>query len=326
MARVLKQRIPDTNISMLIQRYTAELVEGHRDIENVICYDENDHPVSFFKLMSILRNQKFNIVFHTHPRFRLALITWFAGIPIRVGTGYRWYSFLFNRKVYEHRKHVVHHELEYNLHLLNEIGCAADGLDVTPSIDVPDDITKRVDKILKNKGVNETDKFIILHPGSGGSARNWSTQNFSELGKRLTQLPDLKIIITGGKGEQSLVESVTAIIGEEAISLVNMLTLRELCALAKRSSLFIANSTGPIHIAAAVGTPVVGFYSQIPVMSSKRWGPYTQRKTIFTPKDKPIDCKKCVGAKDGSCECMDSISVDEVYQTAVKMLMSDSKN
>ena len=311
---------------MLIQHYTVELVEDHRDVDKVFCYDENDRLIPFFKLVSILRHQKFDVVFHTHPRFRLALITWLADIPIRVGTGYRWYSFLFNNRVFEHRKHAVHHELEYNLHLLGAIGCSSDGIDVTPSIEVHPAVTRKVVNLLKNIGVHETDKFVILHPGSGRSARDWSLQNFGMLGKRLSQLPDMKVIVTGGKAEQALVDRVQSIIGAQALSLVNVFTLREFSALAKRSSLFIANSTGPIHIAAAVGTPVIGFYPQIPVLSSARWGPYTEQKIIFTPKDKPTDCKKCLRDKNGTCECMDSISVDEVYQAAVKVLMNIFSN
>ena len=73
------------------------------------------------RLVAEVRTRNFDLVFHTHPSLRLALMTWLAGIPVRVGTGYRWYSFLFNRKVWEHRSDARFHELEYNLHLLNVV-------------------------------------------------------------------------------------------------------------------------------------------------------------------------------------------------------------
>jgi ADP-heptose:LPS heptosyltransferase len=89
MAHVLKHRFPTVQLSMLIQHYTSELVEDHRDVDRIIYYDENDRLIPLFKLASLLRKQKFDIVFHTHPQFRLALVTWLASVPLRIGTGYR---------------------------------------------------------------------------------------------------------------------------------------------------------------------------------------------------------------------------------------------
>jgi len=326
MARVLKIKFPSAHVSMLIQRYTSELVEDHRDVDEVLYYDENDRLIPFFKLVLILRRQKLDVVLHTHPRFRLALIIWLAGIPVRVGTGYRWYSFLFNNKVYEHRKHALHHELEYNLHLLEAIGCSSDGIDVKPSIDIHPAAANKVASLLENIGVTGNDRIVIIHPGSGKSARDWNAKNFGLLGKRISLFPNVKVIVTGGKSEKALVNRVCSLIGESSISLVNQLTLREYSALAKCAILFIANSTGPIHLAAAVGTPVIGFYPQVTVLNSTRWGPYTEKKIIFTPKDKPIDCKKCVRRKTDTCECMDSISIDDVYESAATIIRRSFSN
>src|SRR6185369_4106549 len=136
MARVLRARFPGAHVAMLIRRYTRELVEDCREVDHIHYYDDGGKLVPLVKLASMLRSCRFDIVFHTYPRFRLSLITWFAGIPVRVGTGYRWYSFLFNKKVYDHRKTAEHHELEYNLRLLDATGYGrpelAEPIDVTP--------------------------------------------------------------------------------------------------------------------------------------------------------------------------------------------------
>src|SRR5881628_2036198 len=102
MARALKNHVPSSSIAFLIQRYTSEIVEDNKDVDRILFYDDGQHPLPFFHLIASLRTERFQVVFHTHPRFRLALMTWLAGIPVRVGTGYRWYSFLFNRKIFEH--------------------------------------------------------------------------------------------------------------------------------------------------------------------------------------------------------------------------------
>ncbi len=81
----------------------------------------------------------------------------------------------------------------------------------------------------------------------------------------------------------------------------------------KLASVFVSNSTGPIHIAGAVGTPVVGFYPPIKVMSPRRWGPYTENKAIFVP-NVPFECEKCVGKRCKFFDCMDMINIDDVLR------------
>jgi heptosyltransferase-2 len=253
-------------------------------------------------------------------------MTWIARIPLRVGTGYRWYSFLFNKKMYEHRKTAQRHELEYNLNLLSVINCPADFNDVVPALNVEPSALETVRAFLHRSGIEKEHRIVILHPGSGGSARDWKPENFGALGKRLAKLPNVKVVITGGAGEDEIVNKVQEIVGSAALTILNELRLIEYAALAKLSSLFISNSTGTIHIAAAVGTPVIGLYPQIVPLSAPRWGPYTENKMIFSPKNKPLDCTVCLREKGSVCNCMDSISVDEVYEAAVSFLTLPEKS
>ncbi|MBI4810086.1 MAG: glycosyltransferase family 9 protein [Ignavibacteriales bacterium] len=293
MAYVLKKNNPNAHVSMLIQKYTFELVEENINVDDIIFYDNGKSRIP-------------------------------AGIPMRIGTGYRWYSFMFNKKVYEHRRSAGFHELEYNLHLLNAIGYKVEDGTIMPSLQIQQDAKEKVDSLLKEFGIQSNHKLVILHPGSGRSSRDWSKKNFGILGRQLSELSDVKVVVTGGKSEQRLVEEVQIHSANAIIPLVNRLTLNEYGALAKHATLFIANSTGPIHIAAAVGTMVIGLYPQVKTLSAARWGPYTKKKIIFTPVNKQTNCKKCLHSKDGSCECMDSITVDEVFTAAKKYLLENS--
>jgi len=210
------------------------------------------------------------------------------------------------------------------LHLLTAIGCPDKDLDVRPTMNVLPDAMQKVKDLLINFGIEKGQRLVLLHPGSGHSARDWSPKNFGILGKRISEIPHVRLIITGGASEESLVESVISMIGNSAISIVNKLSLGEYAALAKSSSLFIANSTGPIHIAAAVGTPVIGLYPQVTALCAARWGPYTDNKLIFTPQGQPTNCKKCIRKKTTVCECMDSILVDDVFTAVEKFLVKNS--
>jgi ADP-heptose:LPS heptosyltransferase len=323
MARALKRCRPGAHVAMLIQSYTSELVEADPGVDEVISLDRNPPPIA--DTVSRLRKSRFDVVFHTHPRSRLALITLLAGIPVRVGTGYRWYSYCFNRRVFEHRKDARRHELEYNLNLLGAIGCDGPWGDVRPRI-VPDegrisDARRRLAEL----GIPAGARLAILHPGSGASARDWSPEKFAALATMLAgSAGGIAILVTGGKGEEDLVSRVLSDCPPEVRSLVGSLSILEYAALAKLASVFVANSTGPLHIAAAVGTPVVGLYPQIRPLSAARWGPYTDRKIIFTPQGFPDDCSKCAGTRGSRCECMDSISPAGVRDAALKLLRAEA--
>lgn len=319
MARVIKHRIPGARVSMLIRRYTAEVVEDDPDVDSLIF----DDRAPYFHMVGVLRKERFDAVFHTHPQFLLALQTWLAGIPVRVGTGYRWYSFLFNRRVFEHRKDARRHELEYNLRLLAAIGCSYEGEDVAPRLAVGREALARVAALFAECGIGDHERFVVIHPGSGRSARDWDRKNFGALGRKLERIPGVRVVVTGGKTEHEIAGEVQTTIGGRSIALVDRMNVKEYAALVSRAALFVSNSTGPIHIAAAVGTPVIGLYPQVKPLSAARWGPYTQRKTIFSPVGVPEDCTKCLAGKGGPCECMETISVDSVYDAALRYLSGD---
>jgi len=123
MLPVLRTHFPDAHLAILVSAYPAEILHRNPYLDEVLLYDDSVKLVPFFQLLRSLRMRRFDTVVVVHPTLRLALLAFLAGIPIRVGTGYRWYSFLFNRRVYEHRKDSKRHEAEYNLNLLAALGC-----------------------------------------------------------------------------------------------------------------------------------------------------------------------------------------------------------
>lgn len=314
MVDVLRLNYPDAYIAMLAREYTADLSRNSDNVDEVILYDRNEKLIPFFEILDIIRRRKFDVVFFAFPRMRLAVLAWLAGIPKRVGTGYRLYSIFFNKRVFEHRKHAEQHELEYNLNLLKAFGCVAEKVEA-PWINVPPSSLEKVKHKLSGYGIDTSaDNLVIIHPGGGGSSRNWRAENFSQLGKMISNISNTKIIITGGKGENQLVRKLENEITENVIGIADEFSLVEYAALAKLADLFIGNSTGPLHIASAVGTAVIAFFPQVTAMNPKRWGPYTEKKKVFVPVNKPVDCKKCLKNRS-NCECMDTINVEEVFNT-----------
>ncbi len=307
----LKNYYPESKITFLVSEYTAEIVDGHRAIDEIMIYKPEENV---FHLAKRIKQKKFDLAIVVFPVFKIALALWIAGVPIRVGTGYRFYSFLFNKRVFEHRKYAEKHEIEYNLNLIKAIGVKVD--EIKFDIFIPTPSFEKVREILNRNGLSEGD-YIIIHPGSKGSARDLKPSKFRELAQKLSD-SGFKIVITGSESEKELAKFVSDGL-KNVYNFAGLFNLKELSALIKYATIFISNSTGPIHIASAVGTTVVGFYPPIKVMSPKRWGPYTNDKIIFMP-NVPFECKKCIGEKCEFFDCMDLISIDEVVNAIKEKL------
>ena len=325
MLPLLRAWFPGAYLAMLVSRYPAEIVQGNPHLDEILLYDRDGSQVSFAELLRALRLRAFDTAFVVHPTPRLAWMVYRAGIRYRVGTGYRPYSFLFNRRVYDHRKDARYHELEYNLRLLRAVKPEFTGGGVTPQFDIRLDpaARERVTALLKPGAANGGRHLVVVHPGSGGSARDWPQAQFEQLAARLAALPRVRVCVTGGPAEAALAKQVAAAAGAGTLVFPGTLTLKELAALLDAAALMVGNSSGPIHLAVALGTPVVGLYPQHIAMSARRWGPYTEKKRVLEP-DKPPDCEECVD-QSTSCTCMASISVDEVFRACKDLLRSSGR-
>jgi heptosyltransferase III len=306
----LQSKFQKSKVSMLVSPYTAPLLDGMTD---VLLYTPEKH---FFEMVNRIRSAHVDAALVMYPRFRVALLLWLAGIPIRVGTGYRWYSFLFNRKVYEHRKSVEKHEAEYNLSLARALGCTIPEK-VKGQLILTDREKQTAQAVRSELGLTKKHALILLHPGSGGSARDWSPDHFASLAAEFSRL-GYQVVITGGKTEEELVRYVAREAKNNVRFFVSTLSLKEFAAFIQTAKLFVANSTGPLHLAAAVGTPVIGFYPPVLAMSPKRWGPLTEKKAVFVPD--PAQCPRCKGSACQGNDCMNQITEQHVIKAAKQLL------
>ena len=141
--------------------------------------------------------------------------------------------------------------------------------------------------MLNENKIDTTKPIIIIHPGSGGSAVDLPLKSFKELIEMLSADSKVSIIITGLYSEKKLCDQL--ILNDKIKNFAGMLSLSEMIALINKSTIFISNSTGPIHIAAALDKLTIGFYPKILSCSAKRWGPYSNKAKIFIPE---IDCSE----------------------------------
>jgi heptosyltransferase-2 len=192
-----------------------------------------------------------------------------AGVRERVGTGYRIYSPLFTRTVNERRRAGNRHEAEYALSFAHRIGAPA-GPASFP-LAVPDSARVAVADWRSRHGLG--DFFAVLHPGSGGSCPRWPVVRFIELAERLLS-EGVGVAFSIGPGDARCAEALDA-----ARSAVRALPrysagLERVSALLRSATLVVSNSTGPLHLAAAQGTPTLGIYAPWSTCAVARWGPY----------------------------------------------------
>lgn len=317
LAGLVKKHFPECKVTFLVREYTNPLVEEHPSIDEIIILKEENGKVSLKENINKLKKKYFDVSIVVSPTFTTSLILFFSKIKKRIGTGYRWYSFLFNKRVYEHRKYAEKHELEYNVNLLKEIGIEEKVLPSTVKFDFKINSLDedKIISLLNRINITDDDKLVIIHPGSGGSSVDLPTEKMIALTKMLSEVDDLKIIITGDSSEKELCDKF--ILKERIFNMAGKLNLSELKALLNQTDIFISNSTGPIHIAAALGKFIVGFYPKILACSPQRWGPFTDKKAIFSPF---IDCNNCTREQCEKLDCMNSIDIGKVFDEIKKEL------
>lgn len=296
----LKACYPAGVIDFIVNKRVYDLVFDYPNINKVHAIEK----VTIGGIKRIAAEGNYDLAICVFPRFKVAMGLYLAGVKYRLGTAYRWYSFLFNLRHFQHRKESIKQESEYNLDLLSEVNCNT-GKDLSPSLEVTGEQVVALEGMLNSVGINIGIKYIVVHVSSLGSAKVWSDENFISLLNLILndKLLDHDIFLTGTKPDIYQVKHIAAgTKNSSRVKIIPELSLKGLAALLKKSEMFIGNSTGPIHIAAAVGTFVIGLYSPAKTENQLRWGPLTERKKVFSPV---ID--------DNSRNVMDDIKPEEVF-------------
>lgn len=203
------------------------------------------------------------------PGGRAGWCAWRAGVPHRVGPGYRLYSPIFERTIEEHRRKGVRHEVELALSYAHRAG--AKGGAARFPLRIPDDARASVEAWLAEHHVPP--RYVVLHPGSGGSCPGWPAGHFAKLAELLLG-EDVGVVVSVGPSDEAAARALDA----AAVSVRRAPRfggdLPSLAALLAGASLVVASSTGPLHLAAALGAPTIALHAPWPTCGPGRWGPY----------------------------------------------------
>ena len=276
-----KKIFKNAKIDLLVKKYLEELLHDYKDIDELII---EENIKSFFSKYKFFKNKKIDLFINVKPGFELALLFFVLRVKYRIGTAYRWYSFLYNFKVYEHRKDSVKHESDYNLNLLKNFFDETDDSKVF-HFGYSEDEKKKLNR--KLNGLPDS-RYIIVHPGSGGSAKDIPVNRLALFINKFSEIyADYRIVITGTENEKPVINQLMKNVRSDFKTSVHdvsgMLDLKELMILIDNSDLFISNSTGPVHIAGALNRNIIGFYPNEKPMSDTRWKPLSENTVILKP-------------------------------------------
>jgi len=259
---VLKRSFPEARISWFVRPEFAPLLEGHLYISDVILFDRKQlskwwcSPGSFNALSSLVKQLKageFDLVFDFQGLFRTGYFSWVTGCKRRFGmAGARELAHLFyTDKISQDASSI--HLVDYYLKMVAAAGAQQGKLEFK----LPEDTTaaETVDKLLKSQGINGG--YAVIVPGAAQANKRWPIERFAELAGKIDERFGLSIVATGSQGEREYIEAIQTGGKTPVINLAGETTVRELIPLMKKALLVVSNDTGPGHIAAAAGVPIV---------------------------------------------------------------------
>jgi heptosyltransferase-2 len=321
--RGLRSLFAQAEVTLLAKSAVAELFIGYPGLDRVLLYDDMGIHAGLagkWTLAETLRKHRFDLAVLFQNAFEAALLTWLAGVPRRYGYATDGRAFFLTDPVAISDPGLLTHQVGYYWNLLKPLGLA--GEPSAPALAVSPDEERMMDERLASAGVGSSDVVIGINPGSTyGNAKRWLPERFAETARRLVgrlrenENKQAVVMILGAKGEESLGKDIAARVDARSVVLSGATTIRELMAVTKRCRLLLTNDTGPLHIAAACGVPVVAVFGPTDWRTT---APYGQERSIVR---EPVDCAPCLLRE---CpidhRCMTRVSVDRVYETAVKQL------
>jgi heptosyltransferase-2 len=320
--QALRSGFPHARIALLLKPAVAELFQHHPAVDEIILYrDPGPHAGLGGKLALArqLSRGRYDLAVLFQNAFEAAAITALAGIPNRYGyaTDGRW--FLLTHRVPMTPGLRRRHQAEYYLELLRPLGIPIDPVPPTLRTTPEEDAAAGV--LLSERGVTPGRTLIGLNPGSTyGAAKRWIPERYAEVADRLAAEHDGHVLIFGGRGEEPLGAAIAGMMRSPVTVLSGRTTVRQLVALIKPCRLFLTNDTGPMHIAAALGVPLVAIYGPTDPVTT---APFGKGHELIR---KPVDCSPCLLRE---CpidhRCMQGITVDMVYEAAAKQLAGLSR-
>lgn len=307
----LKRTWPDAGVDWAVKPEWAELIDGHPLLHRVILFPRNFSEA--LRCASRSRRERYRLVIDLQGLLRSGLYALMSGCPTRAGfaDGREGSSWCYTERVKV--SPTVVHAVDRYLDLVRQLGAMPDK---TVTFPLAESSKERdwAESLRQREGIGASERVCVIHPTARWETKRWPTERFARLADRLIIEQGLRVVLIGGPAQLRQVDDVERQMKERALNLGGSTTLLQLAALLRRTNLLITNDSGPMHLAAAVGTPVVAVFGPT---DPSRVGPYGAGHIVLR---KTVDCSRCSRRRCvRDALCMKAIEVDEVLDAVRKI-------
>ena len=314
--RSIKAARPDVRVTMMVNRGTEDLLFGNQDLDEIIVLDKGS-LLAQGQFIAGLRHRQFDTVIDLTDGDRSAFLSWVSGAPVRIGFNdeQRWRGRYYTQMVPSVPG--AQHRIERDLEVLKPLGIQAGSKD--PQLWLTPEDEKSADELLDQHGVRQSQSIVILQPGARYWFKAWPSDRYAELADRLTSQYDCQVLVGGSNQDVDLAQQIRQTAKSKPIIVAGRTTIKQFAAIAKKSALFVGSDSGAMHMASAVGTPVVALFGP---SNPREWGPRGGPVEVLY---KELDCRSCFHptCTRGEENCMKLITVHEVFAAAQRLLLAE---
>ncbi len=322
--QVLKLNYPQSLIDVIVVPRTAEIFANHSAISKIIQYDKRGRDrglKGLWRLRTKLNAENYDLIIVPHRSLRSALLAWLLKPTISIGFDRSVGRWLFKKIVYYNPSD---HEIERNLALLSplKLPAVATGL---PRLYPSNQDMQIIDSLLRDIGLNRYKNILAVAPGTIWNTKRWPADRFAAVCEQIAS-ENISIVLIGGKEDEALCKEVMEIVQTKNVfSTAGKLSLLQSAELIRRCKVLISNDSAPMHLAVAVGTPVIAIFgATVPEFGFAPRGPCD----IVIETD-GLQCRPCSIHGEDRCpiktfECMLSIT-PEVVVDKVKLFLESKK-
>ena len=321
----------ERSVTLLCSTPGAEAAPFIPEIDGAIVYDApwmkatppRDDATPDLRFIERLRSERFDaaVVFTAYSQDPLpaALMCHLAGIPLRLAhCRENPYQLLTDWVPDAEPSGQLRHEVRRQLDLVSEVGLRT--ADERLSFQPAPAARARVRRLLETLGLDRIAAWVVIHPGSSAPSRRYPTSGFEEVARRVAANAGWHVVVTGSEEEREPALRVAHAAGPgRGVSLAGRLSLEELAALIASAPLLISNNTGPVHLAAAAGTPVVDLYA----LTNPQHTPWGVPSRVLY---RDVPCRFCYKSvcPEGHHACLVGVSPDEVVAAALELVAASA--